>query len=53
VVVHFEIHCRCDGFGDNLSFMIKASSVNMGIGGGGGGIVGGGGGGIVGGGGGR
>jgi hypothetical protein len=45
VVVHFEIHCRCDGFGDNLSFMIKASSVNMGIGGGGGGIVGGGGGG--------
>jgi hypothetical protein len=45
VVVHFEIHCRCDGFGDKLSFMIKASSVNMGIGGGGGGIVGGGGGG--------
>jgi hypothetical protein len=45
VVVHFEIHCRCDGFGDKLSFMIKTSSVNMGIGGGGGGIVGGGGGG--------
>jgi hypothetical protein len=43
VVVHFEIHCRGDGFGDKLSFMIKTSSVNMGIGGGR--IVGGGGGG--------
>jgi hypothetical protein len=45
VVVHFEIQCRCDGFGDKLSFMITTSGVNMGIGGGGGGIVGGGGGG--------